>query len=197
VTPVREVLVAVAREQARTPTSRPAGVHVDGDRVAEGDVRRRTAPEAHHATGVPEQPPRHARRRRASAIPRLATWSSTSAGRTYAAATSWSLRRHRLAPMSLHLFAGLRVGNFDAAQRWYQRLLGDPTFCPHDSEAVWRLAEERSVYVMEHADGAGNSGGDRPTVIGPHERALERERHYPSSRTTTGISRSALAWNSS
>jgi catechol 2,3-dioxygenase-like lactoylglutathione lyase family enzyme len=59
--------------------------------------------------------------------------------------------------MSLHLFAGLRVRNFPAARAWYDRLLGQPTFFPHATEAVWTLAEDRSVYVVEHAAGAGNS----------------------------------------
>jgi len=59
--------------------------------------------------------------------------------------------------MALHLFAGLRVRDFDAARRWYERLLGEATFSPHATEAVWTLAEERSVYVVEHADGAGRS----------------------------------------
>lgn len=59
--------------------------------------------------------------------------------------------------MSLHLFAGLRVRHFQAARPWYEQLLGEPTFFPHATEAVWTLAEERSVYVVEHADGAGNS----------------------------------------
>ena len=59
--------------------------------------------------------------------------------------------------MSLHLFARLRVRNFQAARAWYQRLLGQPTFFPHATEAVWTLAEDRSVYVVEHAAGAGNS----------------------------------------
>src|SRR5213080_3295646 len=58
--------------------------------------------------------------------------------------------------MRLHLFAGLRVRNFQAARAWYERLLGEPTFFPHAAEAVWTLAEDRSVYVVEHADGAGN-----------------------------------------
>ena len=58
--------------------------------------------------------------------------------------------------MTLHLFAGLRVRNFQAARAWYERLLGEPTFFPHAAEAVWTLAEDRSVYVVEHADGAGN-----------------------------------------
>lgn len=59
--------------------------------------------------------------------------------------------------MSLHLFAGLRVRDFDAARAWYERLLGEPTFFPHATEAVWTLAEDRSIYVVEHPDGAGNS----------------------------------------
>jgi catechol 2,3-dioxygenase-like lactoylglutathione lyase family enzyme len=59
--------------------------------------------------------------------------------------------------MSLHLFAGIRVRDFRAARDWYDRLLGEPTFFPHATEAVWTLAEERSVYVVEHANGAGNS----------------------------------------
>ena len=59
--------------------------------------------------------------------------------------------------MSLHLFAGLRVREFQAARPWYERLLGEPTFFPHDREAVWTLADDRSVYVVEHAAGAGRS----------------------------------------
>ena len=61
------------------------------------------------------------------------------------------------APMSLHLFAGLRVRDFHAARPWYEQLLGEPTFFPHATEAVWTLADNRSVYVVEHADGAGYS----------------------------------------
>ena len=59
--------------------------------------------------------------------------------------------------MSLHLFAGLRVRDYQAARPWYQQLLGEPTFFPHDTEAVWTLAEDRSVYIVEHPDGAGHS----------------------------------------
>ena len=59
--------------------------------------------------------------------------------------------------MSLHLFAGLRVRDFEAARPWYERLFGEPAFLPHATEAVWTLAEDRSVYVEEQPDGAGNS----------------------------------------
>ena len=59
--------------------------------------------------------------------------------------------------MSLHLFAGLRVRDLQAARPWYERLFGKPSFFPNDTEAVWTLADDRSVYVVEHADGAGSS----------------------------------------
>ena len=59
--------------------------------------------------------------------------------------------------MSLHLFAGLRVRDLQVARPWYERLLGEPSFFPNATEAVWTLAEDRSVYVEEHAGGAGNS----------------------------------------
>jgi catechol 2,3-dioxygenase-like lactoylglutathione lyase family enzyme len=59
--------------------------------------------------------------------------------------------------MSMHLFAGLRVRDFQVARPWYEQLLGDPTFFPHATEAVWTIAEDRSIYIVEHPDGAGNS----------------------------------------
>ena len=59
--------------------------------------------------------------------------------------------------MSLRLFAGLRVRDFQAARSWYDQLLGEPTFFPHATEAVWNLAEDRSMYTVEHANGAGPS----------------------------------------
>jgi catechol 2,3-dioxygenase-like lactoylglutathione lyase family enzyme len=58
--------------------------------------------------------------------------------------------------MSVHLFAGLRVRNFAAARTWYGQLFGEPTFFPHETEAVWTLGDDRSVYVVETAGGAGN-----------------------------------------
>jgi catechol 2,3-dioxygenase-like lactoylglutathione lyase family enzyme len=59
--------------------------------------------------------------------------------------------------MSLHLFAGLRVREFARARTWYERLLGEPTFFPHATEAVWTLAEDRSLYVVEDPEHAGRS----------------------------------------
>ena len=59
--------------------------------------------------------------------------------------------------MGLHLFAGLRVRDFAAARAWYERLLGEPTFFPHATEAVWTLADDRSVYVVQAPEDAGHS----------------------------------------
>jgi catechol 2,3-dioxygenase-like lactoylglutathione lyase family enzyme len=56
----------------------------------------------------------------------------------------------------MHLFAGARVRDFAAAREWYERLLGQPTFFPHATEAVWTLAEDRSIYINESADDAGH-----------------------------------------
>lgn len=47
--------------------------------------------------------------------------------------------------------------SFQAARPWYERLLGEPAFFPHPTEAVWTLAKDRSIYVVEHRGGAGNS----------------------------------------
>jgi catechol 2,3-dioxygenase-like lactoylglutathione lyase family enzyme len=58
---------------------------------------------------------------------------------------------------SLALFAGIRVREFAAARAWYERLLGDPSFFPHATEAVWTLADDRSVYIVEDADRAGGA----------------------------------------
>jgi predicted enzyme related to lactoylglutathione lyase len=54
--------------------------------------------------------------------------------------------------VSLHLFAGLRVADYQAARPFYERLFGAPTFFPHAAEAVWTLAENRSIYIVEHPE---------------------------------------------
>jgi catechol 2,3-dioxygenase-like lactoylglutathione lyase family enzyme len=58
--------------------------------------------------------------------------------------------------MPPHLFAGLRVRDFEAAQSWYEQLLGEPSMFPHATEAVWTVADDRSVYIVEHP-AAGSS----------------------------------------
>jgi catechol 2,3-dioxygenase-like lactoylglutathione lyase family enzyme len=58
----------------------------------------------------------------------------------------------------LDLFAGIPVADFAAALQWYERLLGfPPSFLPHDTEAVWELAEHRYVYIVQQPEHAGHA----------------------------------------
>lgn len=60
--------------------------------------------------------------------------------------------------MHLHLFAGIYVRDIDAARGWYARLFGsEPSFLPHATEAVWVLADDRSIYINENAEHAGHA----------------------------------------
>jgi hypothetical protein len=59
--------------------------------------------------------------------------------------------------MGLALFAGIRVRQFAAARAWYERLLGDPSFFPHATEAVWTVADHRFVYINEDPERAGSA----------------------------------------
>ena len=59
---------------------------------------------------------------------------------------------------TLDLFAGIPVADYAAALTWYERLLGaPPTFFPHDTEAVWELAEHRYVYIVQQPEHAGHA----------------------------------------
>ncbi|HEV2461397.1 MAG TPA: VOC family protein [Ktedonobacterales bacterium] len=59
---------------------------------------------------------------------------------------------------TLDLFAGIPVADYAAAQEWYERLLGArPTFFPHETEAVWELAEHRYLYIVQQPDHAGHA----------------------------------------
>ena len=53
------------------------------------------------------------------------------------------------------LFAGLRVHDLATARPWYERLLGEPAFCPIPSEVVWTLVEGRLIYIREDPANAG------------------------------------------
>jgi catechol 2,3-dioxygenase-like lactoylglutathione lyase family enzyme len=56
-----------------------------------------------------------------------------------------------------HIFVGLPVANYAVAYDWYVVLHGRPAdMFPRDNEAVWRLAREGSIYVVQDARRAGN-----------------------------------------
>jgi predicted enzyme related to lactoylglutathione lyase len=60
--------------------------------------------------------------------------------------------------MAIDLFAGIPVDDFAAALPWYEKLLGAaPSFFPHDTEAVWQLAEHRFVYIVQRPEHAGHA----------------------------------------
>ena len=60
--------------------------------------------------------------------------------------------------MTLDLFAGIPVRDYEAAKPWYERLLGaEPSFAPHATEAVWELAEHRYLFIVEDAERAGRA----------------------------------------
>ena len=60
--------------------------------------------------------------------------------------------------MAVGIFAGIPVTDFKGALEWYQRLFGaEPTFYPNDVEAVWQLAEDRYVYIVQDAKRAGGA----------------------------------------
>jgi len=48
--------------------------------------------------------------------------------------------------MAVDLYAGIPVDDYPAAPAWYAKPFGSPpTFVASDTEAVWELAEHRSV----------------------------------------------------
>jgi catechol 2,3-dioxygenase-like lactoylglutathione lyase family enzyme len=60
--------------------------------------------------------------------------------------------------MTMDLFAGIPVCDYDAAVAWYERLLGAaPSFLPDDTEAVWELADHRFLYIDVRPEHAGHA----------------------------------------
>ncbi|WP_067669429.1 VOC family protein [Nocardia miyunensis] len=59
--------------------------------------------------------------------------------------------------MALYLFAGIPVADFTAALTWYEKLLGaPPDSFPQEAEAVWQLAQERLIYIIQRPEHAGH-----------------------------------------
>ncbi len=60
--------------------------------------------------------------------------------------------------MTVNLFAGLPVSDYQRALTWCERLLGsEPAFFPNATEAVWELAEHRYLYIAELPGRAGHA----------------------------------------
>jgi len=59
--------------------------------------------------------------------------------------------------VSIELFAGLPVSDYERALTWYEDLLGaPPSFIPNPTEAVWQVAEHSHLYVEVLPDHAGH-----------------------------------------
>ncbi|KXK59760.1 glyoxalase [Micromonospora rosaria] len=62
------------------------------------------------------------------------------------------------APAAQDLFAGIPVAHFDRSLAWYRQFFGvEPSFYPHDVEAVWAVGEHSYVYIEHVPDRAGRS----------------------------------------
>lgn len=60
--------------------------------------------------------------------------------------------------MTVDLFAGLAVSEYQRALTWYKRLMGsEPAFPPKATEAVWELAEHRYLYIAELLERVGRA----------------------------------------
>jgi hypothetical protein len=60
--------------------------------------------------------------------------------------------------VAVDLFAGICVRRFAAAEPWYVALFGrEPSFRPHQTEAVWQHGEHGWIYVVERPADAGHS----------------------------------------
>ena len=56
------------------------------------------------------------------------------------------------------LFAGVPVGDFDAAHAWYSTFFGrPPDVVPHEREVMWRCADPAWLYVVEDEPRAGHA----------------------------------------
>jgi len=56
------------------------------------------------------------------------------------------------------MFAGVAVRDYARSVPWYELLLGaEASFHPHDTEAVWQLAEGQYLYIVEDHDRAGGA----------------------------------------
>jgi predicted enzyme related to lactoylglutathione lyase len=59
--------------------------------------------------------------------------------------------------MPLDMYAGIPVTDYATALRWYERLLGSPSYVASDTEAVWELAEHRSIFIEQRPEHAGHA----------------------------------------
>jgi predicted enzyme related to lactoylglutathione lyase len=59
--------------------------------------------------------------------------------------------------MALDMYTGIPVSDYATALGWYERLLGPPSYVASDTEAVWELAEHRSIFIEQRPEHAGHA----------------------------------------
>jgi hypothetical protein len=60
--------------------------------------------------------------------------------------------------VTVDLFAGLPVSDYQRALTWYERLLGSgPAFFPNATEAAWELAGHRYLHIKGLPEHAGHA----------------------------------------
>ena len=89
---------------------------------------------------------------------------------------------------TVYLFASIPVTDFAIAMKWYEQFLGfPPTLIASDIEAVWDLAEYRTIYIEVRPEDAGHNKfslfvGDLDAVVADiSKRGIESLKHetYP------------------
>ncbi|MGI5285924.1 hypothetical protein ACQEVF_21685 [Nonomuraea polychroma] len=55
------------------------------------------------------------------------------------------------------MYAGIPVTDYATALGWYECLLGSPSYVASDTEAVWELAEHRSIFIEQRPEQAGHA----------------------------------------
>lgn len=62
------------------------------------------------------------------------------------------------APTSANLFAGIPVKDYRVALAWYETFFGGPpAFFPNEIEAVWKIADNRWMYIIQLPEHAGHA----------------------------------------
>jgi hypothetical protein len=125
---------------------------------------------------------------------------------TFVIASTYSVPAARVASetsmiqlKTLDLFAGIAVTDYSAALNWYEQLLGSaPVFFPHDTEAVWQLAEHRYLYIVQQPEHAGHARhtlfvDDLDAVVGRLPKTDSTPRNRKPIRTASARSRTAIS----
>jgi predicted enzyme related to lactoylglutathione lyase len=86
------------------------------------------------------------------------------------------------------LFAGISVGEFEGAAKWYERLLGRPAdIVAHDTQVMWRIAGQAWLYIVAEPARAGYAvAGIAVSDLDETLAQIERRGLAPQSTETVG-----------